>query len=201
MKNWSGYINWTPSNIFYPETEEEIQTIVQKAIRESKKVRIIGTGHSFTPLFKTDNYLINLDKYQGLLSHNQEKLQATIKAGTKLYNFGPLLFDNGMAMENMGDVDRQSIAGTISTGTHGTGTAFKSISNQVTALRFVNGKGEIMECSAQKNRDLFKATQVSLGTLGIITAITLQCVPTYKLELQNRKEKLVTVLNLSLIHI
>ena len=100
-----------------------------------------------------------------------------------------------MAMENLGDIDVQSIAGTISTGTHGTGKNFGTISTQVIALRFVNGKGELVECSETTNQELFKAAQVSLGVLGIITAVTLQCVPAYKLALFTRKESITTVLN------
>lgn len=195
MKNWSGYLDWTPSNIFSPESEEEIQSIVKKAISESKKVRIIGAGHSFTPLAWTTDYLINLDKYEGLISVNKEKSQVVTKAGTKLYKLSELLFEQGMAMENMGDIDRQSIAGTISTGTHGTGKNFKSISNQVIALRFINGSGEIIECSETHNKDLFKSAQVSLGTLGVITEITMQCVPAYKLKLENRNEQLSKVIH------
>ena len=194
MKNWAGNITWNPSEIAYPISEAAIQQIVLKAANDHKKIRIIGTGHSFTPLCKTDDVLISLDKFQGLVSTDKDKVQATVKAGTKLNYLGELLFKEGMAMENLGDIDVQSIAGTISTGTHGTGQAFGTISTQVIALRFVNGKGEIVDCSETNNRALFKAAQVSLGVLGIITQVTLQCVPAYKLALQNRKETISAVL-------
>ena len=195
MKNWSLKYEWYPNTLAYPESEAEIQAIVQKAAEQKRKVRIIGSGHSFNPLWVTRDVLISLDKFQGLISVDKENLLATVKAGTKLYALGELLFVQGMAMENMGDIDRQSIAGTISTGTHGTGLQFGTISTQVKALRFVNGKGELISCSEEENRDLFKAAQVSLGALGIITEITIQCVPSYKLELWNRKEQLQDVLD------
>ena len=194
MKNWSQYIQWTPENILYPESELAIQQIVQGALEQSKHIRVIGSGHSFTPLCKTKGILVSLDNYQGLISVDKEKCQATVKAGTKLSTLGNLLFEQGMAMENLGDIDVQSIAGTISTGTHGTGVNFGTISTQVIALKFVNGKGEIVECSNKKNKELFKAAQVSLGALGIISEITLQCIPAYRLELQNQKENLHDVL-------
>jgi len=108
---------------------------------------------------------------------------------------GDLLFKKGMAMENLGDIDVQSIAGTISTGTHGTGASFGTISTQVIALRFVNGKGEIVSCSETENRELFKAAQVSIGALGIITQITLQCVPLYKLGVEMKAAPLEDVLS------
>lgn len=194
MKNWSGNIQWTPNKIAHPSSEEEIKSIVLDAIKYKKKIRLIGSGHSFTSLCSTDNILISLDNYQGIISVDKEQKQVVVEAGTKLKLLGDLLFKENLAMENLGDINVQSIAGAISTGTHGTGTQFKSISNQVIALKFVNGKGEIIECSATKNAELFKSAQVSLGCLGIITEVTLQCVTSYKLKLQNKKEKLSDVL-------
>ena len=172
MKNWAENVEWNPSEIAYPTSEKEIQQLVLKAINSNKKIRVIGSGHSFTSLCSTDHILISLDKYQGTISINKEKNQATVKGGTKLSLLGELLFKEGLAMENMGDINVQSLAGAISTGTHGTGIDLKSISNQVIALKFINGKGEVIECSTTKNIELFKAAQVSLGCLGIITEIT-----------------------------
>ncbi|MEO0897916.1 MAG: D-arabinono-1,4-lactone oxidase [Bacteroidota bacterium] len=193
MKNWAENLEWQPSSIAYPESEEAIQQWVERAANERKSVRVIGTGHSFTALCKTDEILMSLDKYQGLISVDKEKCQATVKAGTKLKLLGELLFLEGMAMENLGDIDVQSIAGTISTGTHGTGREFGTISTQVIALSFVNGKGELVTCSPQDKPELFKAAQVSMGLLGVITSITLQCVPSYKLLLNYRQEKMKDV--------
>ena len=193
-KNWSGNVQFSPTTIALPATEEDIQQLVLTAIQENRKIRLIGSGHSFTPLVKTNDILISLDNFQGLVSVDQSSHQVTVKAGTKLHLLGQLLFEQGLAMENMGDIDRQSIAGTISTGTHGTGIKFGTISTQVKAIRFINGLGKIVECSEKENLELFKAAQVSLGALGIITQITLKCVPTYKLELINEKKKLAEVL-------
>ena len=195
MKNWSRHIQWHPEQVALPKSEEEVQALVKHALENKKKARIIGSGHSFNPLWVTDHILISLDEYQGLVSVDKENMQATIKAGTKLFRLGELLFEQGMAMENMGDIDVQSLAGTISTGTHGTGLAFGTISTQVRKIRFVNGKGELVECSPTIKPELFKAAQVSLGALGVITEITLQCVPAYRLELVNRKEDLQLVLD------
>lgn len=194
MKNWAENVQWNPSAVALPHSENEIQQLVLKAIRCNQKIRVIGSGHSFTSLCSTDEILVTLDNFQGLISIDKEKNQATVKAGTKLSLLGELLFNEGLAMENLGDINVQSIAGAISTGTHGTGVNLKSISNQVIGLKFVNGKGEIIECSTTKNTELFKAAQVSLGCLGIITEVTLQCISTYKLKLQNKKEKLSHVL-------
>jgi len=194
MKNWAGNIDWNPTKIAKPDSEEAIKQLVFYALEQKLKIRLIGTGHSFTPICATNGVSISLDNYQGLISVDKEKCIATVKGGTKLNVLGDLLFVNGMAMENLGDIDAQSIAGTISTGTHGTGKAFGTISTQVIALKFINGKGEVVSCSEEINRELFKAAQVSLGLLGIITEVTLQCVPAYKLSIVNKKENLNNVL-------
>lgn len=194
IKNWAGNVQLEANTIAYPSTESETQALILRAIETKSKIRVIGTGHSFTALCQTKEILISLDKYQGLISVNKEKKQVTVKGGTKLKSLGELLFKEGLAMENLGDIDSQSIAGTISTGTHGTGTSFGTISTQVVALKLVNGKGEIIHCSTSQNTELFKAAQVSLGALGIIMEVTLQCVPSYKLLISNSKEKLNDVL-------
>ncbi|MEM9935777.1 MAG: D-arabinono-1,4-lactone oxidase [Bacteroidota bacterium] len=193
MKNWAKNIVWAPSEIAYPTSEAEIQQLVQRAANDRQNIRVIGSGHSFTPVCYTEDMLINLDNFQGLIHVDKENCQATVKAGTKLKALGEMLFREGLAMENLGDIDVQSIAGTISTGTHGTGTSFGTISTQVIALTFVNGKGEIVHCSESENKALFKAAQVSLGSLGIITEVTIQCVPIYKLHIQNKVESIEEV--------
>ncbi|GAB5551720.1 MAG: D-arabinono-1,4-lactone oxidase [Saprospiraceae bacterium] len=195
MQNWSKYIKWQPKAIYFPETEVAIQQLIQDAIAQNRKVRIIGSGHSFNPLWVNQDTLISLDNYQGLIVVDQQNLQVRVKAGTKLKLLGKLLFEHGLAMENMGDIDAQSIAGTIGTGTHGTGLDFGSISTQVRSIKFVNGLGELVTCSTTENVDLFRAAQVSLGALGIITEITLQCVSAYRLELVNRKEAIQQVMD------
>jgi len=194
MKNWSRKITWSPAQIQYPETEEAIIQLVQQAREKQQKIRVIGSIHSFNPLWVTDEVVVSLQNYQGVVNIDKANFTATIKAGTTLHLLGDLLFQQGMAMENLGDIDRQTIAGSISTATHGTGLQLGTISTQVIAIRFINGKGEIVDCSKEKNIDLFKAAQVSLGALGIITQITLQCVPAYKLRLSNKKEDLQTVI-------
>lgn len=171
-----------------------MQALVKRAIQAGQRIRIIGSGHSFNPLWLTEDILISLDNYQGLVATDPSSGLVTVKGGTKLNLLGELLYAEGLAMENLGDIDAQSIAGTIATGTHGTGLAFGTIATQVRGIKFINGLGEIVYCSPDEQADLFKAAQVSLGALGIITEVTLQCVPAYRLELRSRKEPLATVL-------
>lgn len=194
MQNWSNLHQWQPAKIYYPTTEEEVIEIVHRAATDRRKIRIIGSGHSFTPLCVTDDYLVSLDEYQGLISVDKDKRLATVKAGTKINALNLLLDAHGLALENMGDIDVQSIAGAISTGTHGTGSGLGNVSTQVQALKFVDGRGNLRVCSRDEAPDLFRATAISLGTFGIITEVTLKCEPSYNLAIQVRKRKLTELM-------
>ena len=194
MKNWSENQHWNPTQFLQPLSEEEIVKIVQKAAENQQKIRVYGSKHSFTALNNSDEISLNLDKYQGIISIDKTTNYVTVKAGTKLFNLTNLLAKHNLALENMGDVDTQSIAGAIGTGTHGTGIQLGNISTQVIDIKFVNGLGKIVFCSENDNIELFKCMQISLGVFGIITEITLKCVPNYKLKLEKKAEKLDEVL-------
>jgi FAD/FMN-containing dehydrogenase len=180
--NWSGSVIAQPESIRYPTTLDEIVGIVREARSRRSNVRVVGAGHSFTPLVKTDGVLISLEHYAGLEAIDRVTHQATVRAGMTIKALGQALHSHGLAQENLGDIDAQSVAGAISTGTHGTGSAFGSLSTQVVGLTLVNGAGEVVHCSEQQHRELFKAAQVSLGALGIIVSVTLQLVPVYRLD-------------------
>lgn len=194
MKNWSTNQNWNPKEFLKPSSSKEIIAIVKKAIQSNRKVRVYGTKHSFSALNNTTDICINLDNFQGIINVDNETNFVTIKSGTKLYKLTELLAQHGLATENMGDVDKQSIAGAIGTGTHGTGIGLGNISTQVVAVKFINGLGEVISCSETENTELFKCLQVSLGVFGIVIEVTLKCIPNYKLKLEKKAEKLVEVL-------
>lgn len=180
--NWSGTITCTPRTIAAPESEAEIRALIGVAAQTHATVRVTGTGHSFVPLCASDDLLLSLDNLQGIVAIDQAAQQAIVWAGTKIHQLGDPLWDAGLAMANMGDIDRQSIAGAISTGTHGTGCTLGSISTQVVGLRIVTATGEIIECSPTRAPEIFRAAQVSLGALGVITQVTLQLLPAYYLH-------------------
>src|SRR4051794_20417955 len=107
---------------------------------------------------------------------------ATVGAGISLHELGPALAERGLAMENLGDVDKQSLAGALATGTHGTGARFGNLSSQVARMRLVTATGEVVECSADEEPDLFRAARVGLGAVGVVTSVTLRCVPAHTLR-------------------
>ncbi len=185
--NWSGHVSCRPTEICLPETEDQVTEIVQKAIRNNQKIRIVGRGHSFSQLVETNDILVSLDKLSGLIEINDTKDEATVWAGTQIKQLGELLFEHGLAQENLGDIDVQSIAGATATGTHGTGVTFGNIATQITKLTLVNGKGELVHISKTENSELLGAARISLGTLGIITRISIRCCPTYNLKINLSK--------------
>lgn len=195
MKNWSQNQYWQPKVFLQPSSSDEIQDIVKKSVKNQQKIRVYGSKHSFTALNNTDDICLNLDNYKGLISVDPTTNYVTVKSGTKLFNLTQILAENDLALENMGDIDKQSIAGAISTGTHGTGIDLGNISTQIFAIKFINGLGDEVYCSETENKPLFKCLQLSLGVFGVITEITLKCVKNYKLKLEKKGEYLDRILN------
>ncbi|WP_104086980.1 D-arabinono-1,4-lactone oxidase [Arthrobacter sp. GMC3] len=197
--NWAGDQRCRPSRVVHASTVGEISAVVAAAAESGtplakSTVKAVGAGHSFTDIALTSGVQLHLDGLSGLQSVNRETLQVTLAGGTRLYDIPALLRPYGLALTNMGDIDRQSIAGAISTGTHGTGLAFGGISTQVVGLTLVIGTGEVVHCSASENAELFSAARVGLGALGIIVSVTLQCVPAFTLHAVERPEPLAQVL-------
>jgi FAD-linked oxidoreductase len=193
-QNWSASVKSAPKEIVRPASLEELARLIDAYSKEGRHVRVVGAGHSFTPLVYSDDVLISLDKMQGIESVDAEKNHVTVWGGTRLRKLGDDLLVKGLAQENLGDIDVQSIAGAISTGTHGTGTRFGTISTQVVGLTLVTGDGEILECSEEKNPEIFKAAQTSFGVLGIIAKVTLRVVPARRLHYRGHRERLSKVL-------
>jgi len=186
-RNWSGIVEATPRTVFYPLHIEEVTDIVRKCREEGRTLRVLGSGHSFTALAASDDVFLSLDRMQGLLSVDPDSCTATVWAGTKLKMLGELLHSEGLAQENLGDIDVQSIAGAISTGTHGTGLAFGNVSTQVVGMTVVTGTGEVLDVTEHSHPELFRALQVSLGSLGIIVQVTLRLRPSYKLRYESSR--------------
>src|SRR5690606_13140318 len=145
-------------------------------------VKAIGAGHSFTGIGVAPGVLLELDDLQGLVSADARSGRVTLLAGTRLHRIPALLRPHGLAMENLGDIDRQSIAGAISTGTHGTGTAFGGIATQVRGLTLITAEGEFLRIDETHNSDMLAGAVVGLGALGVVVEVTLQCVPAFVLH-------------------
>lgn len=180
-KNWSESVVAMPKQYVSPANMEELITIVKRCAENRMTLRVVGAGHSFTPLVATNEMLVSLDHLTGIEKIDAENNVVTVWAGSRLKDLGPLLYGHGYAMENLGDINEQSIAGAISTGTHGTGIQFGSIATQVEGLTIVTASGNLLEISRDTNTDYFEAARVSLGVLGIIVKVQLKVVPAYQL--------------------
>jgi FAD-linked oxidoreductase len=192
--NWSGSVHAAPRELLRPTSVAELARQVAALAREGRHVRVVGAGHSFTPLAQSDDALMTLESLQGIEAVDAARGSVTVLGGTQLKRLGAELHAHGLAQENLGDIDVQSISGAISTGTHGTGADFGTIATQVTGLTLVTASGELLECSAERHPDIFKAAQVSLGALGVIASVTLRVVPSKRLHYISRRERLSTCL-------
>lgn len=173
-RNWSGIEHAYPAERLAPASEDELASMLRTA---QAPIRPVGAGHSFTALATTDSALLSLDRMTGLVSHDAERMRATVWSGTRLSELGPALAAIGQEMPNLPDINKQTLAGGVSTGTHGTGRAFHALHGQITRFRIALASGELKECSATANPDLFAAARVGLGAFGVLTQIELQNTP------------------------
>jgi L-gulonolactone oxidase len=181
-KNWAENQECSPARIDAPSSEEELSQIVLDAAASGERVKVVGSGHSFTAIALTDGRLIRLDNYQQVLRTDAANGRVTVEAGIKLHRLNEELDRRGLAMPNLGDIDRQSISGAISTATHGTARDLGGIARDVVGMRLIAGDGSIIDCSEDENPEVFHAARVGLGALGVVSTITLQCVPSFRLH-------------------
>ena len=181
-ENWSGAQKSIPKSFIQPQNLEQLMDVVQF----HPKIRMVGAGHSFSPLAKTTDTLVNLDHLKGILDIDAERCQSTVQAGTRLFDLGEKLASFDQALINQGDIDLQSLAGAIATGTHGTGLEIPCLSALVKGFELLTAQGELIQCSAEQNSEIFQAGCVSLGSLGVLTHVQLQNRPMYKLKEQTR---------------
>ena len=170
-RNWAGTAWCDPEARVAPTTEDEVVAAMANA---AGAVRPVGAGHSFSPLVPTDGSLLSLDALTGLGPVDAAAETAWAWAGTRLGALGPLLDSVGQAMPNLPDIDYQALGGALATSTHGTGTAFGSLSAYVDALALATPSGELIECDAERNPEVFMAARCSLGAVGVVTRARLR---------------------------
>jgi FAD-linked oxidoreductase len=183
-KNWSGYVECPRTPVLAPDSGAALARVLADAARGARPVRMVGAGHSFSPLVASDGVIVSLDRLQGVIDVDPATRVARVHAGTRLHALGPALARHGLAMENLGDIDAQSIAGATSTGTHGTGIGFGNLSTQIAALRFVTADGRERVASPDADPELFAGGRVGLGSLGALVEVSLRLVPAFRLRLE-----------------
>ncbi|GAA2970471.1 FAD-linked oxidoreductase [Microbacterium terrae] len=194
-RNWGRSASSMPRRVEFPRTSDAVVRAVTAAVREGLRVKAVGSGHSFSTIAVAPDVLLDLTDLRGLVSVDVETARVTLLAGTKLHQVPALLAPYGLAMQNLGDIDRQSVSGAISTGTHGTGARFGGLATQVVGAKLVTASGDILVVSADENPEMLPAVALGLGALGILVEVTLQCVPAFVLHAVERPEPLAGVLD------
>jgi FAD/FMN-containing dehydrogenase len=180
--NWSGSLHFKPAHVAKPQNERQLAELVRRAHESGHVVRPAGAGHSSMPLMETEDVLVSMEHFKGLVRHDPDRRHATIRTGMTLGEAGKAFSDVGLAMHNLGDVNLQTVVGAISTGTHGTGRQLQRLSAPLVKVRMITASGEIAEFSEENEPDVLRACRASLGTLGIFTEITLRLLPAYRLR-------------------
>jgi len=170
-RNWSGSVSAQPAGVVRARDERAVAAVVSQA----RRVKALGSGHSFTAIAATDGVALDVGALRQVTVAADEGL-VTCGAGLRIGELARTLAAHGLALENQGDIDRQTVAGAIATATHGTGARFRSLSAQVERLRLVDGRGQVRELAGG---DELAAGRVALGALGVVTAVTLRCVPLF----------------------
>lgn len=196
-QNWARTARATPSRVLHPRDLQELSSAVRAGASDGLRVRAVGGGHSFTPVAVTDGVHIRLDSLDALervAPQDDGTTHVTVGAGIRLGALNTLLADRGLAMRNLGDIDKQSIAGAISTGTHGTGATLGGLATQVVGARLVTATGAVVETSPTRQPELFELARLGLGSVGVLAAVTLEVVPAYRLEAREEPWPLEQVL-------
>jgi FAD-linked oxidoreductase len=190
-RNWSGIERCVPARRFAPASEAELAAWLRGG---DSPLRPAGTGHSFSGLVPSDGALVFLDALTGVISSDRASLTAEVWTGTRLWRLGPELASLGQALPNLSDIDYQTLGGALATSTHGTGAQLGSLSSRVTGLALVTPAGELLECDAERNAEVFHAARTSLGALGVVTRVQLANRAAYRLVERSRFVPLESVL-------
>lgn len=193
-RNWGRTERVKPHRVERPATPEAVQRAVQAAGRAGLRVKPVGASHSFSGIAVAPDVQLDLDDLSGLVAVDEATGRVTLRAGTRLFRLPDLLAPHGLAMQNMGDIDRQSIAGATSTGTHGTGLAFGGLATRIAGARIVTGTGELLSVSATEHPELLPAVRLGLGALGVLVELDLDLVPEFALHAAEAPEPLDAVL-------
>ena len=193
-RNWSGTVHCAPELTVRPRSVRDMASVVRDAGSTGRHVRARGAGHSSTELAASDDVVLDLSSWSGVEHVDEEACLATVRSGTTLRRLNAELDALGLAMANLGDIDRQTVAGAISTATHGTGLRVPGLSSQVRALELVRADGSVVRCSAGEHPELFAAARAGLGAVGVITRVTLAVVPSFSLSAREFAEPVERVL-------
>ena len=178
LTNWAGNLTYGTSNVYYPKTVAEVQEVVKKC----DKLTALGSKHSFNTIANNTNNLVSLRDMNKVVSLDTATNTVTIEAGLRYGDFAPYLDEHGYAVANLASLPHITVAGACATATHGSGIKNGNLSTAVAAIEFVNAAGDIITLSKKKDGDAFYGAVVHLGAIGVVTKLTLDLIPTFKMK-------------------
>jgi FAD-linked oxidoreductase len=181
-RNWTGDQSCRPAAFVRPRDKEELIHALTNAREEGRNARVVGAGHSFTDGVLTNGLLISLDRMNKVIDIDGSARSVRVEGGITLHDLNEALAENDLALENLGDIDVQSISGATATGTHGTGGRFRNLSANIESIELVLADGSQVEVNEGSDADAWRAARVSLGALGVVTAMTLKAFPAFTLK-------------------
>ena len=193
--NWAGNQLSKPVRIERPSSESEVVEIVLRAVAEHLRVKVVGSGHSFTGIAVPDEVMIDLAQMNRVVNVDHVGGVITVQAGIVLSDLNAYLESHKLSMPNLGDVTYQTLAGAVSTSTHGTGLQRTGLAAQIRAFKLVTSSGEVLTCDPVHNAEIFHCGRVSLGALGVITEVTLNVVPAFNLRAVEQPMRISHVLD------
>ena len=194
-KNWAGNQQSKPVRIECPASESDVVEIIRQAVLNKQRVKVVGSGHSFTGIAVPDEVMIDLTRLNQVLHVDRSGGLITVQAGIVLSDLNAQLELHQLSMPNLGDVTYQTLAGALSTSTHGTGLQRTGLAAQMRAFKLVTASGEVLVCSPLENAEIFHCGRVSLGALGVITEVTLNVVPAFNLRAVEQPMRISDVLD------
>ena len=193
-RNWSGEQRCRPLRIARPRTREGLILALIEANEAERRIKVAGSGHSFTGAALTDGTMVQIDLLDRILELDRPSGLVKVEAGIGLGELNRRLDQRGLALESLGDIDRQTLAGSISTATHGTGKRFRNLSSQVVSMELVGADGTLRELSERSDPEGWRAARVGIGALGAIYSVTLQTVTNFRIDRTDRARPLADVL-------
>jgi FAD-linked oxidoreductase len=194
-RNWGRNQRCSPVAVETPESELEVVEAIKRAAVAGQTVKVAGSGHSFTDIACTEGRLLRLEALNRPVAVDDDALTVTVEAGIQLWKLNEELARRGLALANLGDIDRQTISGAIATATHGGGARFGGLATFVRAMEVVTADGDVLRCSPDEEPEVFACARVGLGALGVVTKVTLQCVPAFRLHSLERPTTLDKMLD------
>jgi len=193
--NWAGNQKSRPVIIEKPSSNAEVVALIKRAVNSQQRVKVVGSGHSFTGIAVPDEVMVDLTRMNQILNVDHANGLITVQAGIVLSDLNAQLELHQLSMPNLGDVTYQTLAGALSTSTHGTGLQRTGLAAQICAFKLVTASGEVLVCDPGQNAEIFHCGRVSLGALGVITEVTLNVVPAFNLRAVEQPMRISHVLD------